>query len=154
MKHTSYLIFFILSSCLLYFSSCKKDQGGSESKTSVSGGTESHDVGEACMRCHNTGGSNKYWWVVAGTVYMSDSISLNPNGMVYFYTGSTGSGNLITSIPVDGKGNFYTTNSLAFGNGIYPAVKSLSGQIRFMSSAITQGDCNSCHKVSNRIIVN
>jgi hypothetical protein len=140
--------------CQFTFDSCKKEKSGGGSKTSANGGTESHNVGEACMSCHNSDGSNEYWWIVAGTVYNSDGTSLSPNGTVYLYSASNGGGTLVATIPVDGKANFYTTNSLAFGNGLFPAVKSLSGHIKFMNSSISQGNCNGCHGSSNRITVN
>jgi hypothetical protein len=139
---------------LLSLSSCKKDKAGSGSKTSAYGGTESHNVGENCMRCHNSGGSNDYWWNVAGTVYKPDSTSLNPGSTVYLYSAANGGGNVVLTLPVDAKGNFYTTSSVSFGTGLFPAVKSSSGQIKYMGASITQGACNSCHTSANRITVN
>jgi hypothetical protein len=139
--------------CLFYFDSCKKDDGKG-TKSSVNGGTESHNVGESCMNCHNSGGSNEYWWTVAGTIYKPDHTSLNPNGTVYLYTAANGGGSVVATLQVDGKANFYTTNSVSFGTGLYPAVKSLSGQIVYMNSSINQGNCNGCHTSSNRITVN
>jgi hypothetical protein len=134
--------------------SCKKEEAGTGSKTSVNNGTESHNVGESCMSCHNTDGSNEYWWIVAGTVYKPDNTSLNPNSTVYLYKEANGGGTVVLTLPADAKGNFYTTGSVSFGTGLFPAVKSSSGQIRFMGSSITQGNCNGCHTSSNRIIVN
>jgi hypothetical protein len=106
------------------------------------------------MSCHNTGGSNTFWWIVAGTVFKPDSVSLNPGCTVYLFSGLNGTGNLILTLPVDAKSNFYTTSSVSFGTGLYPEVKSLSGEIRYMQSSTTNGNCNSCHIASNRIIVN
>ena len=149
-KNIHNLLLFL--SCFIFLVSCKKD-AGEGTKTSSNGGTESHDVGEACMRCHDNGGSNEYWFTVAGTVYKPDSVSLNPNGTVYLYSDSTHN-NLVVSIPVDGKANFFTTSGISFGSGLYTAVKSLSGQILFMNGAILNGNCNGCHTSGNRIIVN
>ena len=105
------------------------------------------------MRCHNNGGSNEYWFMVAGTVYKPDGVTLYPNGTVYLYSDSTHN-NLVVSIPVDGKANFFTTSGVSFGTGLYTAVKSLSGQIIFMNTAISDGNCNSCHTAGQRITVN
>jgi hypothetical protein len=134
--------------------SCKKEKAGTGSKSSAYDETSSHDVGTACMRCHNTGGSNQYWWIVAGTVFKPDSASLNSNSTLYLFTGQNGAGSLILSLPVDAKGNFYTTSAVSFGSGLFPEIKSPSGEVRFMQSSITSGDCNYCHTVSKRIIAN
>ena len=139
---------------LFCLESCKKDKAGKGTKTSAYGGTESHNVGEACMRCHNSGGLNEYWWVVAGTVYKPDKTSLNPNCTVFLYSAPDGGGTIVTTIQADGKANFYTTNSISFGTGLYPAVKSLSGEIQHMNSSINQGNCNGCHTSSSSITVN
>jgi len=136
------------------FLSCKKEKAGSGSKSSAYNDNSSHNVGSACMSCHNSGGSNKYWWTVAGTVFKPDSIDLNPNSTVYLFSGINGAGNLILTLPVDGKANFYTSGSVSFGTGLFPEVKSSSGEIRYMQSSITNGNCNSCHNKTNRIIVN
>ena len=136
------------------FLSCKKEKAGSGSKTSAYNDNSSHNVGSVCMSCHNSGGSNKYWWTVAGTVFKPDSVSLNPNSTVYFFSDIIGAGNLILTLPIDGKSNFYTSASVNFGTGLFPEVKSSSGEIRYMQSSITNGNCNSCHNSSKRIIVN
>ncbi|MCX6246811.1 MAG: hypothetical protein NTW10_03665 [Bacteroidetes bacterium] len=152
-KRTSFLIFFLLFSSVVFYS-CKKNKAGSGSKTSSYNDTGSHNVGSACMNCHNPGGENRYWWTVAGTVFKPDSASLNPNSTIYLFSGSGGTGNLILTLPVDGKSNFYTSNSFRFGTGLYPEVKSSSGEVRSMQSSTTNGNCNSCHNSTNRIIVN
>jgi hypothetical protein len=138
----------------LCFLSCKKEKAGSGSKSSAYNDNSSHNVGSACMSCHNSGGSNTYWWTVAGTVFKPDSVSLNPNSTVYLFSGIIGAGNLILTLPVDGIANFYTSSSVSFGTGLFPEVKSSSGEIRYMQSSITNGNCNSCHNSSHRIIVN
>ena len=152
----SFTLFFIplliISSVMVI--SCKKKEAGTGSKTSSYNDTSSHDVGSDCMSCHNPGGSNKFWWAVAGTVFKPDSVTLNPGCTVYLFNGPNGTGNLILTLPVDAKSNFYTSSSISFGNGLYPEVKSLSGEIRYMQSTTISGNCNSCHNSSNRIIVN
>jgi len=154
MKTGALFLFFLLIFSSVVFFSCKKDKAGGGIKTSSYNDNSSHDVGTACMNCHNSGGSNQYWWTVAGTVFKPDSTSLNPNSTVYLFSGPNGTGNLILTLPVDAKGNFYTSSSVSLGSGLYPEVKSSSGEIRYMQSSTTNGNCNSCHNSSKRIIVN
>jgi len=150
------LVFGLLSLVILTlgFNSCSKSKGGSGIKTSVYGDNSSHDVGTACLSCHNSGGSNPYWWYAAGTVYKPDTSLLNPNSTVYLFTNSNGAGTLVALLPVDGKGNFYTSSIFDYGSGVYPGVKSSTGETRFMQSSTKNGDCNSCHNKTKRIIVN
>jgi len=150
---TLFLSFLLIFSSLVFFS-CKKEKAGSGSKTSSYNDGSSHNVGSACMSCHNSGGSNQYWWTVAGTVFKPDSVSLNSNSTVYLFNGPNGTGSLILTLPADEKGNFYTSSSVSFGSGLYPEVKSASGEIRNMQSFITNGDCNFCHNKTHPIIVN
>ncbi len=150
---TLFLLFLLIFSSIVIFS-CKKNKAGTGSGTSAYNDNSSHDVGSDCMSCHNPGGSNQFWWTVAGTVFKPDSTSLGINSTIYLFSGSNGSGNLILALPCDGKGNFYTSSQVSFGSGLYPEVKSPSGEIRFMQSSTIKGNCNSCHNASNRIIVN
>ena len=154
MKRDKTVRFFFLVIFLSVLFSCAKEKAGSGSKSSAYNDTSSHNIGTACMSCHNSGGSNQYWWTVAGTVFKPDSVSLNPDCTVYLFTGANGAGSPVLTLPVDGKGNFYTTSSVGFGTGLYPAVKSSSGETRYMQSSTTNGNCNSCHISSKRIIVN
>jgi len=148
------VIFVILIFSSVNFTSCKKEKNGEGSKSSAYNDTSSHNVGTACMDCHNSGGSNEFWWTVAGTVYKPDGVNLNPNSTVYLFTGVNGTGNPVLTLQVDAKGNFYTTSDVNFGSGLYPEVKSSSGEIRFMQQPIANGSCNSCHNASKRITVN
>jgi hypothetical protein len=148
------LLLLILVFFPVIFNSCKKDKAGSGSKSSAYNDTSSHNVGSACMSCHNPGGENEYWWMVAGTVFKPDSVSLGSNSTIYFFSGPNGTGNLILALPVDAKGNFYTSSAVSFGSGIFPEVKSPSGEVRYMQSSTTNGNCNACHTSSNPIIVN
>jgi hypothetical protein len=147
-----HFLFFIIAFIALY--SCSKEKAGQGIMTSAYDATISHDVGTACLSCHNSGGSNSYWWSVAGTVYQPNESDLNPNGTVYLFTSVNGTGTLIAVLPVDAKGNFYTSNLVSFSKGLYPGVKSASGETRYMQSSTTSGDCNSCHISLKRIIVN
>ena len=106
------------------------------------------------MNCHKQGGSGEGWFNVAGTVYKSDLSTTNPNNTVYLYTGPNGTGTLKATIEGDAKGNFHTTESIDFGNGLYPVVKNSNNDTQYMSTSITQGACNSCHGVTEDKIWN
>jgi hypothetical protein len=154
MRTGNIFLFFLLILSAVVFFSCSKKKAGQGIETSMYDGTNSHDVGTACLSCHNSGGSNAYWWYVAGTVYKPDESSLNPNSTVYLFSSGNGGGSLIALLPVDGKGNFFTSTLFDYGSGFYPSVKSSSGETRYMQSSTKNGDCNSCHIASKRIIVN
>ncbi len=60
------------------------------------------------------------------------------------FTGPNGTGTLKHTLQVDGLGNFYTTESIDFGTGLYPAVEG-KNSTKYMSSSTRNGQCNSCH---------
>lgn len=96
------------------------------------------------MSCHVSGGSGKGWFTTAGTVYDSTQTSVYPNSTVKFYSGSNATGSLIAIIQVDQLGNFYTTENINYGDGLYVAVEGSEASIN-MISKVTSGQCNSCH---------
>ncbi len=139
---------------LLLLASCSKEKGGGGSKSSSYNNTDSHNTGTACMSCHSNGSDNGFWWTVAGTVYRPGETDLNPNGTVYLFKASDPTGTPVLTLPVDAKGNFYTTGAVDFSIGLIASVKSNSGVIEKMTSVITSGNCNSCHISGKRIFVN
>ena len=140
------MIVSILAGLILAFSGCKKeDDNSNEVLISIHNETESHNIGKACQSCHAAGGSGEGWFGVAGSVYGEDLTSANPNGTIYLYTGAGGTGNLVATIEVDGKGNFYSTASSIPAGGVYAQIKSASGNTTNMSMLVTSGNCNSCH---------
>jgi len=149
-------VFLVL--CVLVFSvlvSCEKDDDDeNEGMYSSYNDNESHNAGQNCMSCHKSGGDGEGTFTVAGTVYNASGSSVSPNATVKFYTGQGGTGTLVKTIEVDGKGNFYTTNSIDFGTGLYVTVTGGSGGVSTMSSSVTTGQCNSCHDSSEKITVN
>ncbi len=144
----------VLFGGITFLDSCKKESSETseineeneshETKISHYNGTESHNMGQACMNCHKQGGSGEGVFNVAATIYDSTMINVFPNATVKLYTGANGSGTLKYTIEVDAKGNFYTTENIDFTNGLYPAVTGTQGT-RYMSSSITTGNCVSCH---------
>jgi len=99
------------------------------------------------MSCHSQNGSGEGWFTVAGTAYNDAKIYTYPNVTVRLYTGINGTGTLMATIQGDALGNFYTTENIAFGSGLFPSVQG-TGAPKFMTTAIMMGQCNSCHGVS------
>ena len=129
------------------FQSCEKEEFENETKISSYDSKESHKAGQNCMDCHKSGGSGEGWFTIAGTVHDSMKTSTFPNATVKLYTGSNGTGILMANIQVDGYGNFYTTENVDFGSGLYTSVEGTS-ITKYMNSTITTGQCNSCHGAS------
>jgi hypothetical protein len=139
---------------LFVLASCEKDnENGNETMNSAYSDTESHNTGENCMNCHRSGGDGEGWFTVAGSVYDSSLINPYPNAGVKLYTGVNGSGSEVKFLEVDGKGNFYTTESIDFSSDLYVSVTDNNGNETFMISKLTKGDCNSCHGSSTSKIV-
>jgi hypothetical protein len=143
----------VLLAFVAVFASCKKeDDNGGESNTatniSTTNGNESHNMGKNCMQCHNSTGEGKGTFIVAGTLYDDGLVNTYGNGTVKLYSGINATGNLVATVQVDAKGNFFTTSSINFGTGLYPTVVGASGKIEHMGKKITSGACNSCHGVT------
>ena len=136
-------LFIALASLGLTFQSCEKDEN--ETKVSYYSASESHNEGQNCMSCHVSGGDGEGWFTVAGTVYETNKTTTNPKSTVRFYTGAGGTGTLKATVEVDARGNFYTTESVDFGNGLYTMVESSTGNKEYMAGKVTSGACSSCH---------
>ena len=143
LKTTLLLTFSLLVMTLL---SCQKENGENESKISSNGTSRSHHTGQDCMSCHTSGGSGDGRFAVAGTVYDMAKINAYPNTTVKLYTAINGTGTLKYTVQGDALGNFYTTQTVDFGTGLFPSVQGTAGP-KHMSTAITNGKCNSCHGI-------
>ena len=139
----------ILSSFVVLLSQSCENEGidPEDQLISLFGSTESHNAGKACISCHVSGGDGEGWFNLAGTVYDSLLSKPYPNAIVKLYTESQGKGLLAYSLQVDALGNFYSTENIEFGNGLYVSVEG-SQSNKYMQTIITGGDCNSCHGVS------
>lgn len=115
-----------------------------EENISEIGDDDSHNMGQNCMQCHKLGGEGEGCFVVAGTVYDTLSTNTLNSGKIELYTGPDGTGNLVNTIQVDSKGNFYTTENFDIA-GLYPVLTSPSGNKSYMGSTLTSGQCNLCH---------
>ncbi|MEI7723776.1 MAG: hypothetical protein WCK09_01660 [Bacteroidota bacterium] len=146
-------ILLIIASLIFIISGCKKeDESGSTTMVSQHNETESHNNGKPCQSCHASGGSGKGWFGVAGSVYTQSMASANANGNIFLFSGPNGTGNLVATIEIDGKGNFYTTGYSIPATGVYAQVKGTSGSVQNMSPMVTSGNCNACHGVSTEKI--
>lgn len=145
MKNKLLMLPVLLAGTLFFLHSCEKE--GRERKVSSHNESESHNMGENCMECHNPDGPGEGWFNVAGTVYDKAKTSPFPNGTLRLYTGPGGTGTLRLTLEVDALGNFFTTEDVDFGNGLYASVEGNS-DTRYMNQAITTGSCNSCHGAS------
>lgn len=154
---TSLSIILILISVSVLFIACSKDEPDPPPSTafqSKHGDTLSHRNGEDCLICH-MGGSATQPFVVAGSVYLADLTTQAPNGTLYFWTQTGGTGVIAATLPVDGKGNFFTNSSILPAQGVFPQIRGTSGDIRNMPIKTPNGNCNSCHGPSeNPIWVN
>lgn len=102
--------------------------------------------GQNCMDCHFTG-NNPYVYQVAGTVYKAeDNTSPYANATINLRSGPEVTDELLVTIEVDARGNFYTTESFDFTSGLYPSVVGAAGEAPLhMSNFTISGECNSCH---------
>lgn len=144
--------FTLLTVLLISFQSCKKEdenepEDSNETKNSSYNSSSSHNMGQNCMNCHKSGGAGEGWFNLAGTVYDSLLTSTYANATLKLYTGPNATGTLKYTIQVDSKGNFYTTDHIDFTGGLYPVMVG-NTTAKYMGSAITMGQCNSCHGVS------
>lgn len=108
----------------------------------------SHRAGENCMNCHISGGNGKGYFSVAGTVYDSTKIAVFPNRLIRLYSENNATGTLISELQVDGKGNFFTTDTISFKNGLYPIVLTSEGNFISMNEKVYTGQCSKCHGVT------
>jgi cytochrome c553 len=144
MKRAMFIVCTVCAGFMMLTSCEKEGEGGNEANTSFTGSAESHNMGQNCMNCHQRGGEGEGWFNVAGTIYNEANNKPVSNGRVELYTGPNGTGNLAYTFEVDSKGNFYTTENVNFGNGLY-AASVVSQSRRFMPDPVTTGQCNSCH---------
>ncbi|MDA3865299.1 MAG: hypothetical protein PF489_00965 [Salinivirgaceae bacterium] len=139
-----YLIICIIT--LSLFTACEnEDEDENETVISQNYSDESHNLSQNCMNCHVQGEGGEGWFTVAGSLYEKTQTSGYPNGSVKITSEPNASGTTIKTIEVDSKGNFYTTQTIDFGNGLYVSVYGTNGEEKIMMSKINTGSCNSCH---------
>lgn len=136
---------------LLVLFSCENEESGEQRDlTSTALSSESHNNGLNCMDCHKSGGQGDGWFNLAGSVYNSTQTVPYITASVELRTEQSGAGTLVQRVEVDQNGNFYTTNPVDFGTGLYASV--VGGiNTKYMTAMVTTGACNSCHNASQRI---
>lgn len=140
-------LFLVVYSCGI----TNSDETGNSQVISSYNASKSHRTGDNCMNCHISNGGGDGVFSVAGTVYNESLSSPLPNSTVRLYSTPDGDSEPLHVIEVDAKGNFYTTENIDFGDGLYTSVQGPASMI-FMESAITSGSCNSCHGISTKKI--
>jgi len=150
MKNVTLVIAVLFLACL-FFSACKKDlpTPPSTAFNSKHRDTLSHNNGQVCLTCHGVDGSASRSFVVAGSVFQADLTTPSLNGTLYFWSDNGGTGLLVATLDVDGKGNFYTTSSILPGSGTFPQIIGTSGDVKNMPIRAPNGNCNSCHGVTD-----
>lgn len=146
MKISWIVLGFAALASAMIFQSCESE-GGDEVNISRYNGDESHNKGQNCMNCHKSGGEGEGWFNVAGSVYNNGLIASYPNATIKLYTGPNGTGTMVKIIEADGQGNFFTTEDIDFGEGLFPAVQG-ANTTHYMTTVAASGQCNSCHGVS------
>ena len=178
-------LFCILTLCLIVScgggggggSSSQNDTGSNSDDEQVDSGddngnqqgaTGSHNAGQNCVECHQTGGAGEAAGIfsVAGTIFQSGSTG-QPNATVRLYVENTNT--QIISLTTDASGNFYTTQEVTqlttgvgtkpqFVDGAEVVVEGPGGSMRTMPGIISGGGCNGCHHNGSggngRIVVN
>lgn len=76
-----------------------------------------------------------------------------PGATIRLTAEASGGGSVVASLTADGSGNFYTSNTVNLGPGVYATATGTSGIATAMSAAVTSRACNSCHTTGRRIYV-
>jgi len=143
MKNAYYILIIVLGTTLL---SCDKFFIP-ENDTTIStfDEDESHYVGKNCMDCHHSAGEGEGWFTTAGSITGNTKSSL----VELFLTGQSTPKH---TIEVDKLGNFYTTEPIDFSEGFTVAIKDDNNNYKFMSTPITNGQCNLCHGSTTTVL--
>ncbi|MBC8313877.1 MAG: hypothetical protein ISR57_02200 [Bacteroidales bacterium] len=150
MKQFKHIIVALFLACLFLWACSKKELPEPPGATySKHGDTLSHRNGQVCLTCHIPGGTATISFVVAGSVFQSDKSTPSVNGTLSFWSDQGGTGMLYATLEVDGKGNFYTTSSILPAQGVYPQILGTSGDVKTMPIMTPNGNCNSCHGVTD-----
>ncbi len=124
--------------------SCDEEESN-KNQISKNFGDKSHHFDQNCMNCHIAGGEGESSFSIAGSIFKDDLSSKAPNGVMKFFSKPNGEGNLVATLEVDDKANFYTTENIDLSKDVYAAAIGKSGKMKFMSTPLTSGSCTSCH---------
>jgi hypothetical protein len=123
---------------------------------SATGELRSHNMGQNCMKCHQTLGPGRGLFTLAATIFDSTGKNTVPNPTLELYTAPPDKGGtLILKITGDALGNVFTTDPLPFPDmELFPVVKSSDGTLlNRMPFPTGSGACNQCHRPDNRVTV-
>ncbi|MBL4706418.1 MAG: hypothetical protein JKY54_17960 [Flavobacteriales bacterium] len=136
------LVLYISFIAVLFFSSCDRFvRPENDTQVSSFDDDESHYNNQNCMDCHYSEGRGEGWFSVAGTVSGNTNLAT-----IELYLNPTDAP--IATLEVDTKGNFYTTNSVDFSQGLYAGVRSNNGSLKMMDAKLNVGQCNLCHSAT------
>ena len=133
MKRRLFAMAFILMVVMIV--SCSEDSESEDDGVSYG---SSHNTGKNCLSCYSS-------FKLAGSVYNQALTSAYAGAKIKVTSQANGAGTVLATLTSDNTGNFHTSNSISFGSGGYVSVEGTSGTVKYMTSAITSGACNSCH---------
>jgi hypothetical protein len=116
---------------------------------SEAGGTSSHFFGLVCTDCHSKyAGKAPGCFTLNGSVYDEARTRVHPNPVIQLFTEPGGKGELVATIPGDQLGNFYTTDTIDYRDGLYPTLVGTPGSaepVKHMYRRVFTGECSKCH---------
>lgn len=120
------------------------------SNISEASGQRSHNHGENCFSCHQERGLGKGIFTLAGSLFRTSGSAHN-QGVIRIYNDAART-ELAIEVPVDGLGNFFTTETLEFPSaGFFVSVLAANGtEIRMRSPKLSLA-CNQCHAGNFRL---
>lgn len=112
--------------------------------------SRSHNQGLDCVNCHVRGGSGVGCFTISGTAYAENAMEVNKNVFINLRTQPNGQGDIRYIISTDGKGNFFTTNSISWADSLFVEMRNTSGDAIYKSYPLrgTDGACNRCHNTT------
>lgn len=137
--------YFLMIIIIMAFLISCENEDGNETVISKNNTAKSHRTGDNCMDCHTQGGDGEGWFTIAGSLYDETQDKTYINGTVVLTTESGGAGETVHIVEVDNNGNFFTTETIDFSNGLYVGIYGINDEKQFMVSKIITGACNSCH---------
>lgn len=112
-------------------------------------GTSSHFFGITCGNCHSEKNQKAPGcFTVSGSVYNEARSAIHANPVVKLYTEPGGQGKLVATLYGDQLGNYYTTATVDFSEGLYPTLEgtpTVAEPVKHMYRRIFTGECNRCH---------
>lgn len=154
MKKLLFIISLVMA-VLISLNACNHDfdddnEDENEMEFSEHGDDESHNQGQDCMSCHTTGGVEDELFTVAGSLFKGNqNVSFNSATVVI----KNSTGDELTEIEVDAKGNFYTNKNIDFTEDIFTEVRYQNDTL-VMISKISHGSCNTCHYDGDKVVLN